>query len=70
MADFVIPVAFWADTQAEAEAQALAWARQPSIAKASVKSAEAYTHQSDRWAVVLDVEWATREADEPLGLGL
>lgn len=49
----VIPVAFWAETQVDAEAQALAWADQPRIASAHV--VDARETFPDRWTVDLDV---------------
>lgn len=71
MTDLVLPLAFWAETQADAEAQALAWAaKEPRIAAASIQSIQAYTHQPTRWTVVLDVTWKATDTPQPLELGL
>ena len=64
-----VPLAFWSEDRAGAEAQALAWAaKEPKIATATVKHTHLVKPHHDRWVVTLDVEWVEDDAQEELGL--
>lgn len=69
MTTLIPPLAFWAEDQADAERQALEWARkEPRIVSASIVNAYPNGHHADRWYVEIEATFATEP--EQAGLGL
>lgn len=63
----ILDLAFWAETQEEAAAKALAWAdSEPRVEGVAVEWAVEHPERRYWWTVTVSIEWVA----EPLTLGL